>query len=126
MVAIAILAVALGAAVGGWRLLRRRERFQSLADMHAKCWVIVRENEEAWNAMVATAEEMSKGDVGRGFLGFLPTKESYEAKAARFRAAAARAALRAGYHDAMRGKYELAVSRPWLSVEADPPPPAWP
>jgi hypothetical protein len=28
-----------------------------------------------------------------------------------------------GWHDKMRRKYELATSRPWLSVEPDPPPP---
>jgi hypothetical protein len=43
MVAVAIVAIALGAAVGGWRLLRRREWLQSMADMHAKASVIVRE-----------------------------------------------------------------------------------
>jgi hypothetical protein len=126
MIAVVILAIALGAAVGGWRVLRRRESFQGWAAMHAKSAIIIRKDEHNWNQMVALAEVMMQGEGGGGLFGLGPTKESFKTKAADYRAAAAKAALRARYHDAMRRKYEQAVSRPWLPVEPDPLPPEWP
>jgi hypothetical protein len=70
------------------------------------------------------SEDVMTGE-SRGFLDS-GTKDWYQTAVARYRTAAAKAVQRAGYHDAMREKYEHAVSRPWLSVELDPPPPGWP
>jgi tetratricopeptide (TPR) repeat protein len=49
--------------------------------------------------------------------------ESERIEAAEQRAEAARSAVTADYHAMLQRKYARAASRPWLSVEPDPPPP---
>jgi hypothetical protein len=125
MVVVAIVAMVFGAAVAGWRLKQRREWFQSQAVMHSKVSVLVRDEELSSRRMIAIMENELELDR-RWFFGIGPERESHRREAEGYRAAAARAATRAAYHDAMRAKYERAVSRPWISVEPDPIEPAWP
>jgi hypothetical protein len=106
MIAVAILAILLAAAIG-WTRRQRSDHFRFMASLHARLGQIVRNSEQS-DLRFAANREASGLDTGG------------------FRQAAAKAAARADYHEAMRRKYEQAAAQGWFSVEPDPPEPAWP
>jgi hypothetical protein len=106
MIAVAVLAIVLGATVE-WARFTRHDFFQRKAGLHMQLAAQFRGFEQDW---VRMAVEREKGG----------------ADAASVRQSAARCAARADYHAAMKRKYEQAAARRRLSVEPDPPEPPWP
>jgi len=106
-----MMAVAIGAIVF-WAVIEgvRRERgsfFLRQAELHARLEAMSRKLEQNLNQTADFIEQHKGNAVAAG-------------------GAATKYAQRAGYHDAMRRKYEQAASRRWFSVDPDPPPPASP
>jgi hypothetical protein len=99
MVAVAILAVALGTVAG---LRGRRESFERRARMFAQ---------KASDEIMAE-QDYRTSQPGSNF-GYDPrsTTAHYEL---------------IDYYDSLREKYKQAAARPWLPVAPDPPAPVWP
>jgi hypothetical protein len=106
MIAIALLALYLGASVE-WSGSERSDRLRVRAGNHATSEAMFRRIEQDWSRIA-----VSSGATGPN--------------ASFTRQAAARAAARADYHAAMRRKYEEAAARRAFFVEPDPPEPPWP
>ena len=129
MIVVAIAAVALGA--NDVRL--RRNRYLDLRSMHEWTGRACLTLAEA-HASTAAANEREVKRV-RASLSSSPDTNrqqaalteritsNIEAQAATERAAEQTCRAQASYHDALRMKYDRAVRRPWISVEADPPAP---
>src|SRR4051812_34065975 len=96
MVAVAAVAVLFGTAAG---LRRRRESFERQAGEYAK-----KSREELMAGMLADHRYASIPELRM-------RDEHYRLM---------------DYFDGMKRKYERAAARPWLAIEADRPPPAWP
>jgi hypothetical protein len=130
---IAILAITLGGIVRIGRLKQLRDRYQDLSARHAQVEIIVRSEQQyaesraaggersasRWESLLEKVNENGKSEVQQ-----MADKSRSDAR--RYRADALRAKIRADYHSALRNKYRRAASRPWASVEADPPQPPWP
>ncbi len=132
MVAVAVLAVALGTE----RLLIRWTHFRASAQRSA---VNHRAEVMGWESCAKLSDEgvtsltpTWRGDRTRGevlhFNHFVPRARPTDAgQAAAFdrecAAIAAKCRAMARYHDGLRRKWERAASRPWESISPDPPPP---
>lgn len=102
MIAVAIVAVLLGAGVE-WMRFTRRGFYQSRASLHSQHEATFRHLEQLHNQTAAGSPNAS------------PIRQD-----------AAKAAAMADYHAAMKRKYEEAAARRAGSVEPDPPAPPWP
>jgi hypothetical protein len=106
MIAVAVLAVILGAWIE-WARYTRRSSFQNRANVYANSEVPFRKVQEDF---ARSAEVWTKSGLDLTSL----------------RQMAAKATARADYYAAMKRKYEEAAARRWLAVEPDPPAPPWP
>jgi hypothetical protein len=93
MIAVAVLAIALGGLAGLQQLGQRMQRFRALARNHRQQGIVNRLRLEG-----LVAHQAAKADI-----------ERYR--------------TRADYHDALNRKYEYAARHPWLPVSSDPPEP---
>lgn len=106
MIAVAIVAVVLWLAVGGFRTFRQAQ-YQNNAKLHAANEAVWRENERRQNEIAHRLDDLK---LNSGSI----------------RGSAVRSAARADYHQVMRRKYERAAALGLLSVEPDPPEPPSP
>jgi hypothetical protein len=106
MIAVAIVALLLGAGVE-WMRFTRRGFFEAKASYHSQF------------------EDQFRG-FERDFIRMAGGSQATNPNANPFQQSAARAAAVADYHAAMRRKYEEAAARRAFSVEPDPPAPPWP
>ena len=103
MIAVAVVGLLMGGAIGGVRLKRRHDFFLARVRQH--------DQEEArfrsWEQNLASAMESLPSSPRDPFL------LRWE-----------RVRLHAAYHKELKNKYEHAARYPWLPVEPDPPMPS--
>lgn len=128
MIAVAIVGLGLGAAVGAFRMRRTAALHLSRATEHARQEIVclkslqrladeeheaIRRDREIRSRPTSSVEDAES---------LRRVAEANEHLLARIRDGLASCARRYDYHSRMRRRYEDAASRPWRSVSPDPAP----
>ncbi len=130
MIAVATVAVMLAAGISAQRIMQRRARFLQKAAWHAvqaRDWLRSGPSTLASDEKRLIEAELAVEAGPRD--GPLAEYLAQDAADMRSRLEGTRRGYvphsreMADYHEQMRRKYQLAASRPWLSVDPDPPPP---
>jgi hypothetical protein len=123
MVAVALLALGMGAIVWGLKMRRQASYYASQAEVHKRAESVFRtlHADALQNVQALEALHRARGDKYSA----LPRerRESQPDRLTELRVFEAQLDRKATHHDALNRKYKRAASYPWLTVEPDPPEP---
>jgi hypothetical protein len=130
MITVAAVGIVLGVGIGGWRLKLRSAHYRTLATGFATREKAFATHVKHLEKIAADSERIDKeyaeGMKKRSFFerALLVTGQSaFRAQAINLHKRIAQYQAKADWYATMKSKYQLAASRPWISLSADPPEP---